>query len=374
MSYLRYPTSPSRGSSPVSACSAEMSGPGQPISPAIERLMYVKKLLLCLVYILVSAGLIRFNKLMMKRDHFPHALALSAVHMIVSSVFCSVLYFVAPSMFPGMATSRGHRSSPMKWFVPIGLCFAIMLFSSNQAYAYCNVTFLQFMKEVSVMLVFVFSCIVGLESLSRPRILVIIWVVVGASISVSGEARFKWIGFIFQGVSQLAECSRLIIGEILLSGKKLDPLTYNLFLAPTCPVVLLIANAAHWSPGTWSDFCAWWPLLSANACVALCLNILVAAVIKECSAVGFVLTGLTKDIAIVIFSAVAFHEGVTGKQAAAFVITIAGVFFWSYMKINPSAPPVQMLEKALCSEPRAAPDEKTPLVLKEDPSPAEKHV
>jgi len=351
-----------------------MSGPDQPISPTIERFMYVKKLLLCLVYIVVSAGLIRFNKLMMRRDHFPHALALSAVHMLVSSLFCSTLYLLAPSMFPGMETSKGQRSSLMKWFVPIGLCFAVMLFGSNQAYLYCSVTFLQFMKEANVMLVFVFSCIVGLQSFSRPRIVVIVWVIVGASISVSGEARFKWIGFIFQGVSQLAECSRMIMGEILLSGKKLDPLTYNLFLAPTCLVVLVIANAAHWSPGTWGDLCAWWPLLLGNACVAFCLNILVAAVIKECSAVGFVLTGLTKDIAIVVFSAIAFHERVTVKQAAAFVITIAGVFFWSYMKINPSAPAVRMLERALCSEPTAAPSDKTPLILKEGPLPAEKRV
>uniref|UniRef100_A0A7S4S7B9 Sugar phosphate transporter domain-containing protein n=1 Tax=Alexandrium monilatum TaxID=311494 RepID=A0A7S4S7B9_9DINO len=328
---------------------------------------------LSLMYIVISAGLIRFNKLMMRKDHFPHALALSAVHMVICSVFCTVLYTLVPSFFPGMETSKGQRLSLMKWFVPIGLCFAVMLFGSNQAYMFCSVTFLQFMKEANVMLVFLFSCIVGLQGFSRLRCLVIFWVIVGASISVSGEVHFKWLGFIYQGVSQLAEVSRMIMGEIVLSGRKLDPLTYNMFLAPICLLVLIVANAVHWSPGTLNDFYEWWPLIIANACVAFCLNIIVATVIKECSAVGFVLAGLTKDIAIVLFSALAFHENVTQKQAGAFVITILGVGFWSYMKIYPSSGLVCKIEMLLGSE-TSAPGEKATLLPNEQPTSAEKRV
>eukprot|EP00415_Alexandrium_ostenfeldii_P001028 UN1028 len=72
----------------------------------------------------------------------------------------------------------------------------------------------------------------------------------------------------------------MIMGEIVLSGRKLDPLTYNMFLAPICLCVLVIANLVHWSHGTFEDFREMWPLVFANACVAFCLNILVAAVIK----------------------------------------------------------------------------------------------
>merc|ERR1719210_165511 len=132
-----------------------------------------------------------------------------------------------------------------------------------------------------------------------------------ASFAVSGEIRFKWAGFIYMAVSQLAECSRMVMGEIVLSGMKLDPLTYTLFLAPICCIVLIIGNLVQFSPGTFHDFSVMWPLLLGNACVAFALNVLVATVIKECSAVGFVLAGLTKDMAVVIFSAVFFDETVT---------------------------------------------------------------
>eukprot|EP00420_Gonyaulax_spinifera_P038530 CAMPEP_0197873702 /NCGR_PEP_ID=MMETSP1439-20131203/3425_1 /TAXON_ID=66791 /ORGANISM="Gonyaulax spinifera, Strain CCMP409" /LENGTH=348 /DNA_ID=CAMNT_0043492765 /DNA_START=67 /DNA_END=1113 /DNA_ORIENTATION=+ len=317
-------------------------------------MVYFGKLCLCLMYIIVSACLIRYNKLMMQKDHFPHSLALSCIHMVVSSLFCGGLYMVCPFMFPAMETTKGNRLSLLKWFVPIGVCFAIMLFGSNQAYLYCSVTFLQFMKEANVMLVFIISCAVGLQSANRMKTLIIIWVIAGASISVSGEVHFKWAGFIYQAVSQLAECSRMVMGEIVLSGRKLDPLTYTLFLAPICLIVLAIANAVHWSPNTLHDLAQWWPLLIGNACVAFLLNVLVACVIKECSAVGFVLCGLTKDMVIVIFSAVFFHEQVTSNQAVAFVITILGVFYWSYVKTAPESPLVKGVERMLCMPPKEA--------------------
>uniref|UniRef100_A0A7S2GN07 Sugar phosphate transporter domain-containing protein n=1 Tax=Alexandrium andersonii TaxID=327968 RepID=A0A7S2GN07_9DINO len=343
-----------------------------PLTPSQQYLSYVKKLVYCIVYIIISSALIRFNKFLIK-NHFPHSLMMSACQMFVCSFLCSVLYLVRPSMFPGMESSKGQRLSLLKWFVPIAVCFAIMLFGSNQAYLYCSVTFLQFMKEANAMIVFCFSCIVGLQSFTRLRCLVIVWVIVGAALTVSGEVHFAWAGFILQGVSQLAECARMVMGEIVLSGKKLDPLTYNLFLAPLCFIVLVIANAAHWSHHTWADFAVKWPLILGNSCLAFCLNVMVAVVIKECSAVGFVLTGLTKDIFIVLFSAIFFHETVTSKQAYAFIIMILGVFFWSYMKLYPSSMPVRAIERLLCV-PQASDGEKAPLVPKDQPTTAEKKV
>jgi len=327
-----------------------------------------RKLCLCMFYIIVSATLIRFNKFLMHKDRFPFSLALSAVHMVVSTVCCLVLNLVAPSLMPKMIETRGHRLELMKWFVPIALCFAVMLFGSNEAYMYCNVTFLQFMKEANVMLVFLLSCVVGLQVLNRTRAVVLLWVIAGASISISGELTFSALGFVLQGVSQIAECSRMVMGEIVLSGpRKLDPLTYTMFLAPTCLVVLVIANLFHWDPITWSRMVAWWPQLLANAGVAFLLNVTVATVVKECSAVGFVLTGLIKDIVIVSFSAAFFGEHVTNMQRAAFTITIGGVAFWSMMRITPEAPPVQALERMLCVQHSKADEteEHAPLLSKQ---------
>merc|ERR1740123_938848 len=170
----------------------------------------------------------------MHKDIFPFSLALSAIHMIVSTVLCGLLYAVKPSMFPAMDKVRDQRLELTKWFIPIGACFAVMLYGSNQAYMYCSVALLQFMKEANVMIVFLISCAVGLQSLGRVRVALIVWVITSASVSVSGDIRFSLVGIAFQAFSQVAECARIVLGEFVLSGRKFDPLSYTFFVAPTC--------------------------------------------------------------------------------------------------------------------------------------------
>jgi len=315
---------------------------------ALDLIQCLRKLVLCLLYIAVSTALIRFNKHMMQPEIFPHALALSAVHMIVSTVLCGLLYSVAPSMYPSMETVVGQRLDLMKWFIPIGGCFAIMLYGSNEAYLYCSVALLQFMKEANVMIVVLISCVAGLQRMSRVRMALIIWVITAATVSVSGDLKFSFIGIAFQAVSQLAGCIGMVLGEFLLSDRKLDPLTYTAFTAPACLVVLLVANACSWDPQIVPAALSNWHLLLANACVAFALNVLVATVIKELSAVGFVLTGLTKDIVIVVLSCVTFGEPITQVQSGAFLMTLLGVGMWSLMKVRPDSAPVKLLERALC--------------------------
>jgi len=335
----------------------------QPVSETCYA-AYIRQVGLCIGYIVVSSTLIRFNKWMMQADHFPHSLALSAFHMMVTTFMCSCTYMIAPSMFVSMATATQNRADIVKLFFPIGVCFALMLFGSNQAYSYCSVAFLQFMKEGNVIVVFLISCALGLQHLTRLRLLVILWVIVGSSMAVSGELAFSMTGFMYQASSQVAECMRMVMGEIVLSGRKIDPLTYTFFLAPVCLAVLLCANALHWNPYIIPAFLQWWPLLIVNALVAFVLNLLVAAVIKECSAVGFVLAGLLKDIAIVVCSCIAFGEKITAQQATAFALTLAGVGFWSYMKTCPQAPAIRAAERMVCVPQAQEPNEFTNLVEK----------
>lgn len=338
----------------ASAASPSAASPVTPVATEAETDLsssstdYLRKFVLCLIYIAVSAALIRFNKLMMRDDYFPHALALSAIHMFITTCCCGSLYLATPWMLPAMEGSKGQRLRLMKWFVPIGLLFAVTLFGSNQAYMYCSVTFLQFMKEANVMIVFGISCLVGLQQCTRVKVFVIAWVLFGASVSISGEVHFAWLGFASQAASQLAECTRNVMGEHILSGRKFDALSYNMFLAPICFVVLAIATSFKWNSHIMADFASCWPLLAMNGLVAFALNFLVAAVIKECSAVGFVLCGIAKDIVIVVVSSAAFHEQVTAKQSAAFVVTLMGIFFWSLLKSHPEALLVRAVRKMLC--------------------------
>merc|ERR1719229_1871372 len=219
---------------------------------------------------------------------------LTAMHMLASMVLCSLVLLTRPSAMPGVEKSKGQMGQLMKYLCPIGFLFAIMLYGSNRAYLYCSVAFLQFMKEANVVLVFTFSALAGLQFFNRQR-----------------------------------------VAELVLTGSefRLDPLSYTFFMAPVCLVVLGIGNIITWDHSVITDLAVWWPYLIPNACIAFCLNVMIAQVIKETSAVGFIITGVVKDIALVVFSSAVFHDSITRQQWLSFTITLSGVFFWSFMKI-----------------------------------------
>jgi len=319
--------------------------------------------LLCVLYIGVSSLLIRFNKFLVEPHRFPFPATLSALHMACSLFFCSIFYLVRPSAFPGMVATEGKRLDLLRWFVPIGFTFAVSLFASNQAYLYANVTFLQFMKEANAIISFLISCAVGLQVMNRVRLANILWIVTFSAICVEGEVHFVWLGFVVQGISQLAECSRVVLGECVLSGSslKLDPLTYNLFAAPSCLAFLAVAHVFAWDQQIIPRAMQLWYLLLPNATLAFVLNLLVATVIKETSAVGFILTGVVKDIVLVVVSSLVFGETVTGQQAVGFTLVLAGILFWSFMKAMPNHPFVRWVEDRM-GLPKS--DEKLPLVEK----------
>jgi len=287
----------------------------------------------CCLYIVLSGGLIDFNKYLVHEGRFPHPMALTAIHMFTSLVLTSIILVAKPSMMPSVEKNRGRLFDLYKYLIPLGCFFAVMLYGSNKAYMYCSVAFLQFMKETNVVLAFLFSALAGLQTVNRQRLFVILWVISGSSLCVS----------------QFAECCRAVIAELVLSGSdyKLDSLSYAFFISPICLAVLVIGNIVTWNNEILTDAAAMWYLLLPNACLAVCLNITIAQVIKETSAVGFMITGMVKDVCLVCFSSVMFHDTIQKQQWFAFMITLSGVFFWSYMKIDPGSKVVQVFEKML---------------------------
>lgn len=317
-----------------------------------DQFLYaLRTILISTVYIVLSGGQIYFNKYLVNRKRFPHAMVLCTIHMMACWIFSNLAYFLKPSLLPGMQMIEGRRWELFKWFIPIGMCFAIMVYCSNMAYLYCNVAFLQFMKESNLFIVFLLSCIVGLQNLNRQRLVVISWVVIGSSFCVSGEVHFAFIGFIAQLIAQIAECTRAVMAECILSKKNMDidPLTYNRYMAPICLVTLIIGDIVVWKEGTIADLKEWYPLIIPNAILAFSLNLVVAILIQKTSAVSFIISGVIKDMLIVIISSFVFEEEfITVRQWICFCVIITGCCFWGLMRIVPDHPLVLLFEKALC--------------------------
>lgn len=320
----------------------------------------------CGVYIIISASLINFNKLLMDKAYFPFSTMLTTIHMTVSFACSLVLYCMAPSLFPSMEATAGKRFQILKYFLPLACLFAVGVVLSNQAYKYCSVAFLQFMKQGNVCIVFGLSCLVGSQVCDRMKFLIVCWITCGSAMAVTGEIHFVLVGFLIQVTSQFGECGKNILQEWILRGSdvKLDPLTYNLFISPCCLVVLAAANVFTYDPQIPERFLMHWHLLLPNALVAFSLNVTISIVIKQTSAMGFILAGVVKDMVIVIASTRLFGDTLASQQILGFSIATFGIFMWSFIRVQPSHPVVTLLAKFLgmpCSD-----DEKS------SPSDAEK--
>merc|ERR1712232_1351976 len=269
--------------------------------------------------------------------------------MTVSWLCGLLLFLVRPSLFPTVDTAKTKKTTILKYFFPLALLFAIGVVLSNQAYLSCSVAFLQFMKQSNVALVFCLSCVVGSQAFDRMKFAVVVWIISGAAMAVHGEVRFVLLGFLIQLGSQLGECSKNVLQEWILSGSdiRLDPLTYNLFMCPVCLIVLAFMNVATWDPEIPARLTEWWPYLLPNALCAFALNVTIATLIKHTSAMGFILSGVVKDIVIVIGSTCIFGGVLTLQQVFGFSIATFGIFFWSYMKISARSPMVCAVAKAL---------------------------
>ncbi|CAE8680550.1 unnamed protein product [Polarella glacialis] len=288
------------------------------------------------VYIAVSASLISFNKYLMQPGLFPHALFLTTVHMSVTSAMSLLLYAVAPSLFPSMPKARQEYKTVLKYIAPLGALFALALYCSNSAYLYSSVAFLQFCKEGNVAMVFAMSCALGLQVFSWKKVAILSVVVAGCSLCAHGEIQFVWMGFLLQITSQLAECSKNIIGEIVMTGAglKLDVLTFVAFQAPCSLLPLLAAAVFNYTPDVGHDFRASWPLLLLNASNAFLLNVMIALTLKKLSTLAFVIIGLVKDIVIVTSSFLVFGAPISQMQFVGFSVTMAGIALWGRLKMQ----------------------------------------
>jgi hypothetical protein len=308
-------------------------------------------MLVCLCglgYIVLSAGLISYNKFLMTEDRFPYAICLVLLHAIFCSTFAFFLYLVKPSLFPSLTDPAKKVTVDadliFRGAMPIAIFFSAQLVLSNTAYLHSSVAFLQMMKEANLVLVYTFSLIAALEKFSWRSIGILVFVILATTLTIHGEVNFSMTGFIIQGSGQVFESLKIVLQAMLLSnaGRKLDALTYVMLVMPLCAVclgagigLLTIFPHEHFLIPEMHHLVQWWPHLLANSCIAFMLNVVVALFIKYSTAVAFILAGIVKDAMIVATSALVLKEVITVIQGIGFALQLCAILVWSMIKTFP---------------------------------------
>ncbi|KAJ9533779.1 hypothetical protein QJQ45_026863 [Haematococcus lacustris] len=252
-------------------------------------------------------------------EEYPSALQAAQLALAVAgAVWCCVLW--------------------CRCILPIGLLFAITLWTGNAAYLYLSVSFIQMLKASMPMVVYVVGVMFATEKFTLFTGLNMIVVGTGIGIASYGEILFVWVGVILQAASICTESVRLTLVQILLQsrGIKMNPISSLYHIAPCCFVFLALPFTYIELPKMMRDptLRVNVPLLLVSASGAFALNMAVFLLIGKTSALTMNVAGVVKDWLLILLSVVLYGSPVTTTQLMGYGLAFAGVCVYNYQKIQ----------------------------------------
>ena len=290
-----------------------------------------------LLWISLSSGVILFNKYILSELGFPYPVALTMIHML----FCSFMANVALRVFKVCSVPDIKRQEYARKIVPVGLLFSLSLWLSNSAYIYLSVSFIQMLKALSPVVVFLVTCFAGQRRFNIRVLLNMFVIATGVVIASYGEINFVWLGFFMQLCGILTEACRLVLVQILLSSEdlRLNSITTMYFVSPVCLLFLtvpflilewpLMATEKQSSSQDMLSLCF---VLLFNALCAFCLNVSVYMLIGKTSALTMNIAGVIKDWLLIGFSNVFFHAPISALQIRGYLLAFLGVYYYNRSK------------------------------------------
>lgn len=276
-------------------------------------------------------AVITYNKFLLSIAGFPYPIALTLWHMF----FCSTIAFA-------LVRSGWVRSIDMSFetyvaaIVPIGGCYAVALWVGNAAYLHLSVSFIQMLKALMPVAVFLAGSVMGTESFSMTKLANMVTIAVGVAIASVGELNFNVFGVALQLGSIVAESIRLTLVQLLLQsrGLKLNPITTLYYVSPCCFVFLLVPffglellQLANDVDVVINPF-----YMITNAAVAFCLNMAVFLLIGKTSALTMNVAGVVKDWALIAVSVFVFRDPVSAVNLGGYLLAFLAVCFYNYDK------------------------------------------
>ncbi|KAA8549027.1 hypothetical protein F0562_000711 [Nyssa sinensis] len=255
-----------------------------------------------LVYILLSSGVILYNKWVLspKYFNFPFPITLTMIHMGFSGMVAFFLIRVLKVVSPVKMTFEIYATC----VIPISAFFASSLWFGNTAYLFISVAFIQMLKALMPVATFLMAVICGTDKLRCDVFLNMVLVSVGVVVSSYGEIHFNVVGTVYQVTGIFAEALRLVLTQVLLQkkGLTLNPITSLYYIAP-CSFMFLFVP---------------WYLLE-----------------KPGMEVTFRVAGVLKDWILIALSTILFPESIiTGLNIIGYAIALCGVVMYNYLKVK----------------------------------------
>ncbi|ODA79823.1 hypothetical protein RJ55_05419 [Drechmeria coniospora] len=283
-------------------------------------------------WIFFSNTTILFNKWIIDTAGFRYPVILTAWHLVFSTIATQLL-----ARYTTLLDSRHAIPITARLYIrtifPIGFLYSGSLVCSNLVYLYLSIPFIQMLKSGAPVAVLFTSWAFRVAEPSMPAFINVLVIVAGVALASIGEIHFSFIGFLYQLGGIAFEAVRLVMIQIMLSaeGLRMDPLVSLYYFAPVCAVMnILVAVPSEMPRFRWADLAAvGFPVLFLNALVAFLLNVSSVFLIGRTSGLVMTLTGIFKNILLIIVSLLLWRTEITLLQSIGYGIALAGLTYYS---------------------------------------------
>ncbi|KAK4057689.1 hypothetical protein OIO90_001337 [Microbotryomycetes sp. JL221] len=279
-----------------------------------------------MIWIALSSSVILQNAYILNKLQFRFPIFLTTFHLVYATIGVRILARTT-HLLDGLKDAQMSWDRYLRNIVPIGALFSASLVFSNLAYITLSVSFIQMLKAFTSVAVLGMSVLFGLEKMNPRTFIIVIAISCGVALASYGEINFVLSGFLYQSLGIAFEAARLVSIQKLLTGLKMGPLVALYHFAPVCAILnsMLIPIFEGWQPfyEVWEKVGA--PFLVLNASTAFALNVAVVFLIGCASSLVLTLSGVLKDILLVVGSVVLMGSTVTMTQIVGYGIALLGL-------------------------------------------------
>jgi len=301
---------------------------------------FLQALPLVLLWSALGITLILFNKFIFLPTgygfDFPFTVFLMWWHALAGTISMNILRLARPSLMPAVTEGSMNLRSYVINVFPIAFLQAAALAFGNTAYLHISVAYIQMVKNTTSAFVFIFSILLGLEICTPSNTFAVVMVVTGLLMTTVGELDFAFLGFMFQMAGTIADSLRLSLTKVILSSNhavKLDPMSALYFFSPTVLLILSIPMYfVDFQRLTLAKVYEMKFVLLTNALLAFALNTTSMFFMKRCGATTYALTGVLKDVALIILCCAMFSHPISFLQLVGFVVSLFGFQLYNTLK------------------------------------------
>eukprot|EP00850_Spirogloea_muscicola_P019446 SM000190S04882 [mRNA] locus=s190:243345:245598:- [translate_table: standard] len=289
------------------------------------------------VWICLSSAVIIFNKYILDRHmyNWPFPISLTMIHM----GYCSILAFLLVRVFRIVEVIHMSWEIYLTSVVPIGALYSMSLWFSNSAYIYLSVSFIQMLKALMPVAVYLLGVVFKKETYRITTMANMVIISFGVAIAAFGEAKFNLTGVSLQLSAVAFEATRLVLIQILLNSKgiTLNPITSLYYVSPCCFAFLTIPWIFVEAPILRTYASAFsFDLLTfgSNATCAFALNLAVFLLIGKTSALTMNVAGVVKDWLLIGYSWSVIADRITTINLVGYGIAFLGVCWYNQIKLQ----------------------------------------